>query len=154
MAQYWFVKNKRWRALMVDTYKGKISKLFFVTDAFNVISFLKNESSDFPKCIFKMPKSSLSNENFVQIIKLLVAKNCKLIAFSGNDAEHYHDMADDYLVGLDFGTEVMTTFHDEEPDDEVANFVVNGISTINSNRVLLIVEDIVNDPIKNKLLKL
>jgi hypothetical protein len=139
---------------MVITYELKNSTNLFIVDIFKVNSFLSSENIDFPKCIFQLMDKSLSESEFSEIIKLLINRNCKLISFCGSEAEHYHDMADYCIESCGNGAGVMTTYHDDETSDEIANFVVNGISTVNSERLLLITEDCDRDAIKEELIKL
>jgi hypothetical protein len=139
---------------MVFTYELKNSANLFVVDVFKVNSFLTSENIDFPKCIFQLMDKNFSESEFSEIIKLLIKRNCKLISFCGSEAEHYHDVADYFIESCGNGAEVMTTHHDDETSNEIANFVVNGISTVNSERLLLITEDGDRDPIKEELIKL
>ncbi|MDO6464455.1 hypothetical protein [Pseudoalteromonas carrageenovora] len=139
---------------MVTTYELKNSTYLFIVNRLSVFSFLSSENLDFPKCIFQLNDNSLIESEFTEIIKLLLKRNCELVSFFCVNAEHYHDLADIFLEGFENGEEIMTTYHDDESGDDVANFVVNGISTISSERLLLITEDDVKDSIKNALLKL
>ncbi len=74
-----------------------------------------------------------NRENFVSpvLIEQLLKANCKYIVVGGKNCEKWHDYADEIHISLysDFqvpdSEHVMTTWHDNEPLEEVIWFTLN-----------------------------
>jgi hypothetical protein len=139
---------------MVAKYEFGNSRYLYVEELKGVIPFLKNSKIGFPKCIFEVNDAHFSDKEIKDLVHTLIVKGCRLLTFYGIEAEHYHEIADRYLECLEHGTDLITTYHDDEPNDEIANFVINGMSTVNSQKILLIVADCKNNTMKNEIMRL
>lgn len=102
-----------------------------------------------------------SHQKLRSLIEKLIHKNCSYFVCAGLNAESLHDYIDDIIVGLSIKNDlvqnkgIMTTWHDEDTSDEVADFFLN--STGIENGVLLALldsEEIGDKKIEKSLLNL
>ncbi len=84
------------------------------------------------------------------VVKRLVSLGCRCFVCAGNYSESLHDFIDDVILDmtLDDGeanTAFLTTWHDDDTDDEVADFFLNSPSLSSGLRLAIFDDDSLED---------
>ena len=64
---------------------------------------------------------SLDNEDLARWSKRMLEKGCRYFVCFGHESERLHDQIDEVVVNYNY-SEVTTTYHGDEPIEDVVNF--------------------------------
>ncbi len=85
------------------------------------------------------------------LVKKLIELGCKYIVCAGPYSESLHDFVDDVISDMPLGghqengVNIMTTWHDTDTDDEVADFFLHATNVSNSLLVAFLDEEKTED---------
>lgn len=86
------------------------------------------------------------------IVKRLLESGCRYFVCAGTYAENLHDLVDDVIFSWGGRETILTTYHEDESNEDVANFFVNAtvISSHETSGLAAILDD---SRLEDRLLK-
>jgi hypothetical protein len=117
---------------MSSVYKFSNGKLLVISDRENI--FQEIEKAGIFPCVVLITawvKETTQTEFWELIIKRLLESGCTYFVCAGTYAENLHDLVDEVIFSLEKKKTIVTTYHEDESAEDVANFFVNATDISN-----------------------
>ncbi|WP_020591550.1 DUF7684 family protein [Kiloniella laminariae] len=107
----------------------KKSEIWIFTDKKNWTRDFEKSNITPNRVLFSAWEADLTEVNALSpMISTLMEQGCEHFLCSGKHSESFHDYIDDIIIEIYYGEEpkdyqILTTWHDNEPEDETADFL-------------------------------